>query len=89
LLPNSGYINATPLAERIRLAVEKHEFPYNLKLSVSIGLTTCQPSDNWNSWLDRADKALYRAKSDGRNRVQVDSTSTQLDASKTNIVQLV
>lgn len=82
LLPNSGYINATPLAERIRLAVEKHEFPYNLKLSVSIGLTTCQPSDNWNSWLDRADKALYRAKSDGRNRVQLDSTSTQLDASK-------
>lgn len=89
LLPNSGYINATPLAERIRLAVEKHEFPYNLKLSVSIGLATCQASDTWNSWLDRADKALYRAKSDGRNRVQVDSTSTQLDASKTNIVQLV
>ncbi len=89
LLPNSGYINATPLAERIRVAVEKHKFPYNLKLTVSIGLTICQPSDSWDSWLNRADQALYRAKSEGRNRVQVDSTPTQSDTSKRNIVQLV
>ncbi|PNI05607.1 diguanylate cyclase [Vibrio diazotrophicus] len=89
LLPNSGFVNAAPLAERIRAAVEKHEFPYGLRVTASIGLAICQPSDSWSSWLDRADQALYRAKSTGRNRVEVENAPTEFDTSKTNIVQLV
>jgi diguanylate cyclase (GGDEF)-like protein/hemerythrin-like metal-binding protein len=89
LLPNSGFASSAPLAERIRSAVEKHEFPYGLSVTTSIGIASCQPSDSWSSWLDRADQALYRAKSTGRNRVEVENTPTQSDTSKTNIVELV
>ncbi len=73
LLPNSGYASAEPLAERIRAAVERHEFEGGLRITASLGLAICQPDDTWESWLDRADKALYRAKNTGRNRVETES----------------
>ena len=38
-------------------------------LTVSIGFDCIRPGDTQNSVLDRADKALYRAKRQGRNRV--------------------
>jgi PleD family two-component response regulator len=28
-----------------------------------------RPEENWSNWLDRADQAMYRAKSEGKNRV--------------------
>lgn len=70
LLPNSGFANAAPLAERIRAAVEQHEFAGRHRITASLGFAVCQSTDTWDSWLDRADKALYRAKNAGRNRVE-------------------
>lgn len=92
LLPNSGFVNAVSLAERIRAAIEQHQFPSGLRITASLGLSVCQTADTWNSWLERADKALYRAKSTGRNRVEneyLPLDGEQNDQSKTNLVQLV
>ena len=66
---------ASDLAERIRLAVEEIELVTNsktMKLTVSIGVTGFDTdSDDINSMLARADKALYRAKDQGRNLVVI------------------
>lgn len=76
LLPNTGFSHATTLAERIRVTIKKHEFHQGLRITASLGFSTCQPDDTLDSWLERADKALYRAKSAGRNCVKSDFLST-------------
>lgn len=92
LLPNSGFASAAQLSERIRSAVEQHEFAGGLRITASFGFAVCQSTDSWDSWLDRADKALYRAKAIGRNRVETEcmyqesGQATELD---THLVQLV
>jgi diguanylate cyclase len=74
LLPNAGEARLAILAaERIRCAV--NEYPWKdlapgLELTCSIGLTTSRAGEDVAGMLERADAALYRAKSDGRNRVR-------------------
>ena len=64
---------AVTLAERIRTAI--HALPFDIEgaalpLSVSIGATLADPSDeSFGSAILRADNALYEAKRTGRNRV--------------------
>jgi diguanylate cyclase (GGDEF)-like protein len=60
-------------AERIRQAVEKHPFMYQdreLHITISTGVTGIAGGDDTdNILIGRADKALYEAKTGGRNRV--------------------
>lgn len=44
---------------------------YEIHLTCSIGVAQFEPSDESGQILERADKALYRAKREGRNRVIV------------------
>lgn len=69
ILPMSGIAEAAAIAERVRANVEAHVFPHGLRITVSLGLAACLTTDGWEEWLRRADTALYRAKSGGRNRV--------------------
>lgn len=60
-------------AERLRLLVEKAGFSKPgappIKITISMGISLMTPEDNAiDSILNRADKALYRAKTTGRNR---------------------
>ena len=62
------------IAERIRTSVETHLFEAGsegpLRLTISIGVATCPDhGESREPLLDAADKAMYRAKSRGRNRV--------------------
>ena len=65
------------MAEKIRLAVSKHPFETRegtVAVTVSIGVTGMPAGDgDLESVLKRADRALYRAKQDGRDRVVVDA----------------
>jgi len=61
------------VAERIRACIEAMEIgaidnPF--KVTLSIGTTTLRKKDDNLSFLDRSDKALYKAKSYGKNRVE-------------------
>lgn len=85
LLPGTGKEEAGDCAERIRLAVAEHSFPGEGqqplgRVSLSLGVATF-PSDagNAGALIDRADRALYHAKNEGRNRTcawQGDSLQT-------------
>jgi len=75
VLPDTDEEGGAVLAERLRAAVQALEIPAGegrvLRCTVSVGLTRAAPGDNFDSLLDRADQAMYRAKSGGKNRVVV------------------
>ena len=62
-------------AERIRQAVEDKRikvYDEDLKVTISIGVSTFpEDAKDLDAVIDKADKALYRAKQGGRNRVTV------------------
>lgn len=55
--------------ERVRLAIEAYHFPRVEQLTVSIGYCQATPHILPIEVLSRADRSLYQAKQDGRNRV--------------------
>ncbi|MDD2310574.1 MAG: GGDEF domain-containing protein [Desulfuromonadaceae bacterium] len=72
LLPHTPEQDAFKLAEKLRRAVEQtplHRIP-ELRVTISIGTSSLLPDgDDAHSLLERADKSMYRAKREGRNRV--------------------
>jgi len=58
------------LAEEIRKTFAALEFPKAGNQSVSVGITMLQSDDTIDSICVRVDKALYQAKSNGKNRVE-------------------
>jgi len=60
---------AQNIFERVRLAVEAHVFPRIEKLTISIGFTRVSADLLPVEVLSRADRSLYQAKQDGRNRI--------------------
>lgn len=69
VLPNTTAEEAFTFAEKVRKEVEKTEFGEAGFRTCSIGVTTLKEEDSDESLVDRADKALYKAKDDGRNIV--------------------
>ena len=74
LLVDTDHREAMVIAERIRRTVEAHIFEVSgeasLRLTISIGVSTCPDhGTDRDVLLDTADKAMYRSKSLGRNRV--------------------
>lgn len=72
LMPDTLAEGALALAERIRDAVEAGAMPHAgsvIRFTLSAGLTQAQANDDLDAALTRADKALYRSKESGRNRV--------------------
>lgn len=71
LCPNTALETAAVLAERLRERVANSNFPGVGRLTISIGAAECLTHESWDQWFARADLALYRAKANGRNQVQV------------------
>jgi len=57
------------LAEKIRKEVENHDFGYKRQITVSMGLAEAKEDDDTQTFFERADKQLYRAKARGKNTV--------------------
>jgi diguanylate cyclase (GGDEF)-like protein len=77
LLSNTGSKAATELAEKIRAAVETHAFVYEgkrLPVTTSLGVAELRAGiESAQTLIKSADKALYSAKTSGRNRVVADT----------------
>jgi diguanylate cyclase (GGDEF)-like protein len=71
ILPNTTLKNAVLVAEKVRDAIAnfKHNIEEQIiQATVSIGIASYNPlDDDVNQILERADQALYQAKSSGRN----------------------
>lgn len=63
--------NAVALAERIRKIMEDYRFDKVGKVTISCGVTEFKEGDTEDSFIKRADDAMYMAKKEGRNRVEV------------------
>ena len=79
IMPNSGIVVARTLAERIRKTLPEHHFAPVKQVTASFGVSDCNEQDTVDTWLARADKAAYRAKALGRNRVEVMAAAPQSD----------
>jgi diguanylate cyclase (GGDEF)-like protein len=82
ILPDSNHSDATSAIERMRKKLEDHAFnvskEYTLGISISAGITICNPSGEINDskslvyhYLEQADKAMYIAKRAGGNQIRV------------------
>ncbi len=81
ILSDTDLAGANGLAERLRADLARHPCPYqdqSIALSLSIGVCSSHPGAELSAelLLQRADQALYRAKADGRNRVENYEAST-------------
>jgi diguanylate cyclase len=74
VIPDSSLHNAELRAERVLQSLSELEIDSakgKIQITVSIGLASLASGDSGNSWLARADAALYEAKTAGRNCVRV------------------
>jgi diguanylate cyclase (GGDEF)-like protein len=79
LLIQAGEAESAIITNRIRERIIAHKFALpsttgemvQVPVTVSIGVTQFNFEDSLQTFLERADKALYEAKNNGRNQVRV------------------
>jgi diguanylate cyclase len=71
VMPGSGLDSAVAVAERIRLRIADRQglAAHEPAVTVSIGVAEIEAGDHTRDVIDRADRALYKAKKAGKNRV--------------------
>jgi len=73
VLPHTDLEAAKRLAERLRKLIEGLKIlPDGAKVTSSFGITEILPCETFKKAFERADKALYRAKQKGRNRIEIE-----------------
>ena len=74
LLKKCSLDQGKKVAEKIRRQVEENfslDKGQKLSVTISLGLTQFKENDSEDSVFQRADQALYKAKTNGRNRVEI------------------
>jgi diguanylate cyclase (GGDEF)-like protein len=69
VLNNTDLETALTILERFRITIENYNFPQIGRKTISIGVTEISDQTMLSNVIDRADKALYYAKKNGRNQV--------------------
>jgi diguanylate cyclase (GGDEF)-like protein len=73
ILPNTDFDEGIIIAEHIRKAVEKSEFTYYndcINFTISVGVS-CYSGEKVKEFIEKTDKALYKAKENGRNQIAI------------------
>jgi len=74
ILPQTPAAQSARLARRFLAAVHRVELKHDddaFAITASVGLAELRPGEDRDSWLERADRALYDAKAGGRGRLSV------------------
>ncbi|RKZ47710.1 MAG: hypothetical protein DRQ58_06075 [Gammaproteobacteria bacterium] len=68
-LYNTNTADGLEVAEELCSGLESTSLLPDQPVTVSIGVATLRPDDEWQDWMKRCDENLYKAKEGGRNRV--------------------
>jgi diguanylate cyclase (GGDEF)-like protein/hemerythrin-like metal-binding protein len=69
LMPNTSESSAVAVADKLRHAIRTADLPCSLPLTASLGVAGADADERWETWVNRADHAMFEAKRSGRNRV--------------------
>ena len=69
VMPSTRIGGGVQLAEKLRAGVERHVFDSIGTQTASFGVAEYYDGDTLESLIKRVDESLYRAKTNGRNRV--------------------
>jgi len=75
LLRDCNLEAAHVVAEHLRTVIADSPFDVVGTVTASIGVSELLPVDDFADWIDRADRAMYAAKTDGRNAVRLSRAS--------------
>jgi diguanylate cyclase (GGDEF)-like protein len=78
LLAETPLSRARPVAEKLRAAVENTRVVPEVGMTISVGVCDVSVADGVDHWLNLADAALYLAKRNGRNRVELAESAIEL-----------
>lgn len=73
LLPHTPLASAAEFAARVRQTIENLALPQQIRVTISIGAGEFAVAETEQAFFERVDKALYRAKLNGRNCVVTDA----------------
>jgi diguanylate cyclase (GGDEF)-like protein/PAS domain S-box-containing protein len=83
VLPETDLDGAVTVAERLRRELERMPIPESgdsVSVTASLGVTEARPTtDNVETFLARADRALYSAKRSGRNCIAIENPGQETD----------
>lgn len=71
ILPDTRIEGAARAAEKLRQAIAAHSFPTVGHKTASFGVAEIRPQESIKELIGRTDEALYRAKENGRNRIEI------------------
>ncbi len=77
LLPNTRLSKGIIIAERLRKTIEKLTWEYDIVITVSMGVIENLKNDNLDTTLEKVDNLLYKAKNNGRNRIEYQKINIQ------------
>ncbi|MCM0613670.1 GGDEF domain-containing protein [Marinobacter sediminum] len=69
VLPETRQKDADNLAHQLLTSISSRPFLEDIKMTASASVAEVCQGETWSVWLNRADQALYEAKSRGRNQV--------------------
>lgn len=71
MLSHTDILGAQMVAEKLRLCIQKLSFTNELHITMSFGVSQYQHGEDISNTVKKADDALYKAKHNGRNRVEI------------------
>ncbi|MGC8119521.1 GGDEF domain-containing protein [Marinobacter sp. VGCF2001] len=69
VLPETRQKDADTLAHQLLTSISARPFLNDIRVTASASVAEVTQGETWSVWLNRADQALYEAKSRGRNQV--------------------
>lgn len=67
--PHTPIDGAVELAQKLEKILASQEFPHDIRITASFGVAQGQPHQSLDQLIEQADRALYLAKEQGRNRI--------------------
>jgi len=70
ILPDTGFTEGIAVADRLREKIEQMTWEKDVVVTVSMGVIRNMKADTLDISLERVDNLLYKAKNNGRNRIE-------------------